>query len=155
VDSSGLGYLHVATSKKCLAGKRCPCALLAATSDWSIALVSLYNPLTNGSLPWQQTGPLRNRQKAQLIPGIGQQDHIEQWTKDGQALLVTAASPGEAQMYRVAVPSGKKTLLQKVELSEKAGSTYNVRAYYVEDTKTYVYNTRRVLGSLYIVEGLE
>jgi serine/threonine protein kinase len=97
----------------------------------------------------------RETQKAQLIHGIGQQDHIEQWTKDGQALLVTTATPWEAQMYRVEVPSGKKTLLQKVELSEKAGSTYDVRAYYVEDTKTYVYNTRRVLGSLYIVEGLE
>jgi Tol biopolymer transport system component len=97
----------------------------------------------------------RETQKAQLIPGIGQQDRIEQWTKDGQALLVTTATPWGAQMYRVEAPSGKRTLLQRVELSEKAGSIYNVRAYYVEDTKTYVYNTRRVLGSLYVVEGLE
>jgi hypothetical protein len=97
----------------------------------------------------------RETQKVQLIRGIGPQDRIEKWTKDGQALLVTTATPWEAQMYRVEVPSGKKTLLQKVELNDKAGSIFNVRAYYVEDSKTYVYNTRRVLGSLYVVEGLE
>jgi hypothetical protein len=52
----------------------------------------------------------------------------------------------------VEVSSGKKNLLQKVELSEKAGSRFNVRAFYAEDNKTYVYNTRRVLGSLYVAE---
>jgi serine/threonine protein kinase/Tol biopolymer transport system component len=97
----------------------------------------------------------RGTQKVQLIPGVGRQDLIEKWTKDGQALLVTTATPWQAQIFRVELPSGKRTLLQKVELSEKAGSIFNVRAYYAEDSKTYVYNTRRVLGSLYVVEGLE
>jgi len=97
----------------------------------------------------------RETQKVQSIHGIGPQDVIEKWTKDGQALLVTTATPWDAQMYRVEIPSGKRSLLQKVELSDKAGSIFNVRAFYVEDTKTYVYNTRRVLGSLYVVEGLE
>jgi hypothetical protein len=93
--------------------------------------------------------------KVQLIPGIGPQDGIEKWTKDGQALLVTTSTPWEAQIYRVGVTRGKRNLLQKVELSEKAGSIYNVRAQYAEDRKTYVYNTRRVLASLNVVEGLE
>jgi serine/threonine protein kinase/Tol biopolymer transport system component len=97
----------------------------------------------------------RETKKVQLIPGIGPQDGIEKWTKDGQALLVTTSTPWEAQIYRVEVSTGKRNLLQKVELSEKAGSIFNVRAYYAEDSKTYVYNTRRVLGSLYVVEGLE
>jgi hypothetical protein len=97
----------------------------------------------------------RETQKAQLIPGIGPQDRIDKWTKDGQALLVTISTPSEAQVYRVEVPSGKRSLLQKLELSEKAGSMFNVRAQYAEDSKTYVYNTRRVLGSLYVVEGLD
>jgi hypothetical protein len=97
----------------------------------------------------------RVTQKVQSIQSVGPQDVIEKWTKDDQALLVTTATPWEAQIYRVEVPSGKRTLLQKVELSDKAGSIFNVRAFYVEDTKTYAYNTRRVLGSLYVVEGLE
>jgi len=97
----------------------------------------------------------RETQKVQLLRGIGPHDEIDKWTRDGQALLVTTATPWEAQMYRVEVASGKRTLLRKVDLREKAGSIFNVRAYYVEDSKTYVYNTWRVLGSLYVVEGLE
>jgi hypothetical protein len=58
-------------------------------------------------------------------------------------------------MYRVEVATGKRTLLQAVELSEKAGSTANVRLQYAENSKTYVYNTRRILGTLHVVEGLE
>src|SRR6202163_1155136 len=96
----------------------------------------------------------RETQKVQLLRGIGPHDEIDKWTRDGQALLVTTATPWEAQMYRVEVASGKRTLLRKVDLREKAGSIFNVRAYYVEDSKTYVYNTWRVLGSLYVVEGL-
>jgi hypothetical protein len=58
-------------------------------------------------------------------------------------------------MYRVEVATGKRTLLQTVELSEKAGSMLKLRLRYNEDSKTYVYDTRRILGSLYVVEGLE
>ena len=58
-------------------------------------------------------------------------------------------------MYRVDVASGKKTLLQKLELSEKAASTVRFRMYYADQSKTYVYNVRRTLDGLYVVNGLE
>lgn len=90
-----------------------------------------------------------------LIPGIGRQDRFEQWTNDGEALLVTTSTPWDAQLYRVEVTTGKKSLLQRVELSEKAGSVVDLRMFYAEQSKTYVYNARRILGSLYVVEGLE
>ena len=97
----------------------------------------------------------KDTQKTQPIPGVGPQDIVQAWTRDGEALLVTTSTPWEAQMYRVEVASGKKTLLQKLELSEKAGSNVRVRMYYAEQSKTYIYNVRRTLGSLYVVEGLE
>jgi hypothetical protein len=53
------------------------------------------------------------------------------------------------------VGSGKRNLLQKFELEDKAGSSVNMRALYAERSKTYVYNVRRILSNLYIVEGLE
>jgi hypothetical protein len=31
----------------------------------------------------------------------------------------------------------------------------NLRMFYAEDSKTYVYNERRILSSLYVVEGLQ
>jgi hypothetical protein len=97
----------------------------------------------------------RETQKAQVIPGVEPQEQLEEWTEDGQALLVSTATPWEARMYRVEGVTGKRTLLQAVELSEKAGSVSNLRLRYAEDSKTYVYNSRRILGTMYVVEGLE
>ena len=67
----------------------------------------------------------------------------------------TAATPWEARIYRVDTQTGKRTLVDTVEPSEKAGSTQNVRLAYAVDSKTHVYSTVRVLGTLYVVEGLE
>jgi Tol biopolymer transport system component len=97
----------------------------------------------------------REIQKLLVIPGVEPNDQIENWTEDGKALLVVSATPWEARVYRVDLATGKRTLLQTVEPSEKAGSNQNVRVAYAEDTKTYAYSTVRVLVTLYVVEGLE
>jgi len=97
----------------------------------------------------------RETQKLQVIPGVESQDQLEKWTEDGKGLLVVSATPWEARIYRVDTSTGKRTLLETVEPSEKAGSTQNVRLAYAVDSKTYVYSTVRVLGTLYLVEGLE
>jgi len=97
----------------------------------------------------------RETQKLQAIPGVEAQDQLQKWTKDGQGLLVVSATPWNASIYRVEVATGKRTLLQTVDPSEKAGATQNVRLAYAEDSNTYVYSTVRVLGTLYLVEGLE
>jgi hypothetical protein len=97
----------------------------------------------------------RETQKVEAIPGIEQQESLQKWTEDGQALLGSSGTLWEARMYRVEVETGKRTLLRKVELSEKAGSIAPVRLAYAEGSKTYVYSTVRILGTLYVVEGLE
>ncbi len=97
----------------------------------------------------------RETQKVQVIPGVEPREEFHKWTKDGQALLVSSATPWEARMYRVEVATGKRTLLQTVEPSQKAGSASAVRLSYAEGSKTYVYSTVRILGTLYVVEGLE
>jgi eukaryotic-like serine/threonine-protein kinase len=94
-------------------------------------------------------------QKVQTIPGIGPQEALNGWTADGQALLVSSSTPWEAWMYRVDMATGKRTLLQKIEMSDKAGSTQDIDLHYSEGSKTYVYGAQRILGSLYMVEGLE
>jgi Tol biopolymer transport system component len=94
-------------------------------------------------------------QKLRIIPGIEPREALAKWTEDGQALLVYSATPREARIYRVDVMTGKRTLLQAVEPSETAGSMAPVRLAYAEGSKTYVYSTVRILGTLYVVEGLE
>ena len=97
----------------------------------------------------------RETQKLQVVPGVGPGEALAKWTEDGQALLVYSPTPWEARIYRVEVAPGKRTLLQKVEPGEKAGSIMPMRLAYAERSKTYVYSTVRILGTLYIVEGLE
>ena len=58
-------------------------------------------------------------------------------------------------MYRVDIETGKRTHLQTVTLSEKAGSVTSLGLLYAANSKTYVYDCRRILGTLYVVEGLE
>ena len=60
-------------------------------------------------------------QKMSVAPGIDPQERFDKWTEDGQALLVSLATRWDTRMYRVEVATGKRTLLQTVELTEKAG----------------------------------
>jgi Tol biopolymer transport system component len=93
-------------------------------------------------------------QKLNVVSGIQPGEHFEKWSQDGKALIVTSTTPWAALIYRVEVSTGKRTLLQRIELNEKAGSNLNLGVTYAESNKAYVYYTRRVLGTLYIVEGL-
>jgi len=97
----------------------------------------------------------RQIQRLQVVPGVEPHDQIESWTVDGKGLLVVSATPWEGRIYRVDTTTGKRTLLQTVEPNEKAGSTQDVRLVYAEHSKTYAYSTVRVLGTLYVLEGLE
>jgi hypothetical protein len=97
----------------------------------------------------------RETQKEQVVPAVGPQEPFVKWTEDGQALLASSGTAMAVRMYRVDAACGKRSLLQTVELSEKAGSMLKLRLQYNENSKTYVYDTRRILGTLYGVEGLE
>jgi eukaryotic-like serine/threonine-protein kinase len=97
----------------------------------------------------------RETQNLQVIPGVEPQDQFQKWTADGNGLLVVSATPWDVRVYKLELATGKRTLLQTVEPTDKAGSSQSLRLAYAEDSKTYVYSTVRILGTLYVVEGLE
>jgi Tol biopolymer transport system component len=94
-------------------------------------------------------------QKLQVVPGVEPHDQLEKWSADGNNLLAVSATPSEARIFRVDITTGKRTLLQSVKPTERAGSNQDVRLVYAEDSKTYAFSTVRVLADLYVVEGLE
>jgi Tol biopolymer transport system component len=94
-------------------------------------------------------------QKVQVVAGVDTQDVLQAFTEDGQGLLVYSATPWQAQVLRVEVATGKRTMLQTVEPREKAGSVIPMRLAYAERSKTTVYSDARILGTLYVVDGLE
>jgi eukaryotic-like serine/threonine-protein kinase len=98
----------------------------------------------------------KQTQKVHLIPGSAARDYyFAKWSENGLDVLVTASTPWVGEVYRVDAETGKRSLLQRVELAEKAGSTLNLRIAYAEESKTYAYVARRITCSLYMVEGLE
>jgi len=97
----------------------------------------------------------RETQTLQVISGVEPREALAKWTEDGHALLVYSAAPWEARVYRVEATTGKRTLLETMEPHEKTGSTVPMRLAYAERSKTYVYSTLRILGTLYVAEGLE
>jgi len=99
----------------------------------------------------------RETQKLEPIRGVEPQDAPDtfRWTKDGQALMVASQTLGEVRMYRLEVATGKRTLLRAVDLADKAGAGAQLMFLYAEESKTYAFAVPRLLGSLYVVEGLK
>ena len=98
-----------------------------------------------------RSGPKR----VQVLQGVEPQEVLAKWTEDGRALLMYSSTPLQARISRVDKATGKRTLLQTVEPREKAGSILPMRLAYAEGSKTYVYSTVQILGTLYVAEGLE
>jgi len=94
------------------------------------------------------------KQSKETVPGLHPNEEVQRWTEDGQGLLIVSATPRGAEVYRVDAGNWKRTLLKEVEVGDTAGSTAPVTLLYAEKSKTYVYCVKRVLGSLYVVEGL-
>jgi serine/threonine protein kinase/Tol biopolymer transport system component len=97
----------------------------------------------------------RETQQLQIIPGAVAQESLAKWSEDGRALIVYSSTPWEVRIYRLEVATGQRALLETIEPIEKAGSTMPIRVAYAEGSKTYAYSTVRILGNMYVVDGLE
>jgi eukaryotic-like serine/threonine-protein kinase len=95
-------------------------------------------------------------QKLEVIPGVEPQEEFSKWTEDGRALITYSSTPSSAHIYRIDVATGQRTMLQTIDPAEKAGLMMSpLRIAYAVRAKTYTYSTMRILGNLYIVQGLE
>jgi serine/threonine protein kinase/Tol biopolymer transport system component len=98
----------------------------------------------------------RESQKLEVIPGVEPQEEFAEWTEDGRALITYSSTPSSAHIYRIDVATGQRTLLQTIDPAEKAGLMMSpIRIAYAVRSKTYAYSMIRILGNLYMVEGLE
>jgi len=86
---------------------------------------------------------------------LGPDAYGEIWTDDGKSLIVSRTTLYDGEIDRLDVDTGKLTPLQKIELTDKAGSSFRLRVLYARKTKTYVYRVVRILSQLYELDGLE
>ena len=57
-----------------------------------------------------------------------------------------------AEIFRIDVETGKRTVLKKMELSDKAGILMKQKIVYAEKSDTYVYRVSRVVTKLYVAD---
>jgi hypothetical protein len=76
------------------------------------------------------------------------------WTADGRSLFVMARGQIPAQVFRVDLSSGQRTLWKIIEPADAAGIDTVGRVLMSADNKTYVYSYVRTLSDLYLVQAL-
>ncbi len=77
------------------------------------------------------------------------------WSPDGRELFVLSRGQIPAQVFRVDIATGKRTLWKSLEPADSAGIDTIGRVNLSADNQSYVYSYVRTLSDLYLVEGLK
>jgi len=90
-----------------------------------------------------------------LIPGVEQEETPTGWSADGRELFVIRRGEIPANVFRIDITTGKRTLWKALEPADSAGIDTIGRVILSGDTKNYIYSYVRTLSDLYTVEGLK
>jgi hypothetical protein len=91
----------------------------------------------------------------QLIPHLESEDEIIGWSADGRSLYLARTLEMPIRVYRFDPMTGRRELLNEVMPADPAGIFSPNYIFMTPDGKGYVYSVRRMLSSLYMVEGLK
>ena len=89
------------------------------------------------------------------VPGTEASEVPTGWSADGRELFVIVRGQIPAQVFRVDIATGKRTLWKALEPADSAGIDTLGRVLLSADNKSYVYSYVRTLSDLYLVEGLK
>jgi Tol biopolymer transport system component len=89
------------------------------------------------------------------VPGLTPGDVPSRWSPDGRSLYVYRQDELPARVFRVDVASGRKELWKTLGPSDPAGVIGLGHVILTPDGTSYIYNYRRALSDLYLVEGLK
>ncbi len=77
------------------------------------------------------------------------------WSADGKSLFIVTRGQIPAQVFRIDVATGKRTLWRSFEPADSAGIDTIRGVLLSADNKAYVYGYTRTLSDLYLVQGLK
>jgi eukaryotic-like serine/threonine-protein kinase len=89
-----------------------------------------------------------------LVPGVESEEYPTGWSSDGRELFVIHRGQIPAQVTRIDIATGKRTLWKSLEPADSAGIDTIGRVMLSRDAKSYVYSYVRTLSDLYLVDGL-
>jgi eukaryotic-like serine/threonine-protein kinase len=89
------------------------------------------------------------------IAGFSDGDQPVSWSSDSRSLLVYHFGDLPAEIYRLDVNTGQKTLWKKLAPSDDTGVVLVGPVLIAPDAKSYVYGYIRIISDLYLVQGLK
>ena len=92
--------------------------------------------------------------EAKLIPGMQPGEIVTSWSSDGHSVFVMARGQVPAQVFRIDLASGQRTVWKMIEPADAAGIDTIGRVLMSADNKSYVYSYVRTLSDLYLVQAL-
>src|SRR5216683_3042052 len=100
--------------------------------------------------------PISGGESGQEIPGLEPADVMVRWSADGQSILTYQGADRKTLLItRVDVTTGKRQVVKEWTPADRAGVTGYDSAGISADGKTIVYSYNRVVGDLYLVNGLK
>ena len=91
----------------------------------------------------------------QPIQGWGDHDAPISWSADGQSLYIFERGKVPTNIYRLNLKTGQKTLMRELVPFDPAGVYLIGLVLMTPDGQTCIYNYRRILSALSLVENLE
>jgi WD40 repeat protein len=86
--------------------------------------------------------------------GLSEDDSIAGWTADSRALLVTRESI-PLNVERISIDTGRRTAVTSLTPSDPDGISFAGGLWFTPDGDHYVYGYGRLLGELFVIEGLK
>jgi len=87
-----------------------------------------------------------------LEPGSG--ETFLNWSADSGHVFVAAWQGNRGRVFRVTLQSGRRELMQEMSVTDPAGALTTPNVFISRSGNAYVYSFMRVVGDLYLVEGL-
>ncbi len=90
----------------------------------------------------------------QPIPGFEPGERPAGWSADGASLYAVRLGDLPARVFRVDIASGRRTPWRELRPADPAGVDLITPIAITPDGRSYAYGLRRIVGDLYLVEGL-
>ncbi|MEK7282856.1 MAG: hypothetical protein AAB249_03520, partial [Acidobacteriota bacterium] len=88
------------------------------------------------------------------VPGAAPGDIPSIWSSDGRSLFVVVRTSPGARVDRLDLATGRRTSVKTLMPADRAGLIDIAFVGLSADARSYVYSYRRVLSTLYLVDGL-
>jgi len=104
----------------------------------------------------RQLLPIAGGEAGKEIPGIEPKDSLIRWAADGRSVFAYQAADRKTMLIsRIDTTTGRRETVKEWMPADRAGVTAYDAAGISADGKTIVYSYNRVVGDLYLVEGLK